>query len=88
MNTVVRQQGSRYCCYGNRQTLTSPPDGALRLMRIVYASFLSDTTRCPIVTSKSACRKTVGQTLQLLWEQTDFDFTAGRCLASDENSAC
>ena len=26
--------------------------------------------------------------MQLLWEQTDFDFTAGQCPASDANSAC
>ena len=23
-----------------------------------------------------------------IWEQTDFDFTVGQCLLSDENSAC
>ena len=34
------------------------------------------------------CRRTVGQHIQLLWEQTDFDFTVGQCLESGENSVC
>ena len=33
------------------------------------------------------CRTTVGQNTQLLLEVTDFEFTSGRCLVSDENSA-
>ena len=33
-------------------------------------------------------RTTAGQNLQLLWQQTDFGFTPGQCLVSDENSAC
>ena len=28
-----------------------------------------------------------GQNIQLLWEQTEFDFTVRQCPASDENSA-
>ena len=39
--------------------LTSPSDSVLRLMRIAHARFLSDTTQCPMVTSKSVCRTTV-----------------------------
>ena len=31
------------------------------------------------------CRTTVGQTIQLLWERTDFDSTVRQCLVSDEN---
>ena len=33
------------------------------------------------------CRTTVGQNIQSLWEQTDFDFTVEQCLVSDENSS-
>ena len=32
------------------------------------------------------CRMTVKQYIQLLWA-TDFDFTDGKCVVSDENSA-
>ena len=45
------------------------------LMRTAHAGFLSDTIHCPTVTSKPVCRMTVGQNIQLLWEQTDHDFT-------------
>ena len=45
-------------CYGSRQTFTSPSDSALRRMRIVPARFLSDTTHCLMVTSKSVGRTT------------------------------
>ena len=31
---------------------------------------------------------TVGQTVLLLWKETDSDFTLGQSLVSDENSAC
>ena len=36
-----------------------------------------------MMTSKSVCRMTAGQNVQLLWERTDFDFTVGPCLLSD-----
>ena len=45
--------------YGNRQTLTSPSDSVSCLMRTAHARFLSDTTHCLIVTSRSVCRETV-----------------------------
>ena len=34
------------------------------------------------------CCTRVGRNIQLLSEQTDFDFTVGQCVVSDENSAC
>ena len=40
-------------CHGNKETLTSPSDSVLCLMRIAHARFLSDTTRCPRVTLES-----------------------------------
>ena len=36
----------------------------------------------------SHCRTTLGQYIQSLREQTDFDFTVGQWFASHENSAC
>ena len=47
----------------------------------VYISDLS-----PRYTIKH-CRGTLRQNIQLLWKQTDFDFTIGQCLVSDENSS-
>ena len=44
--TVVRRWDKTYSCYGSRQTLTSPSDSVLCLMRIARARFLSDTTEC------------------------------------------
>ena len=32
-------------------------------------------------------RMTVGQNIELLWKQADFDFSIGHCLVSDEISA-
>ena len=34
------------------------------------------------------CRTTVGPNIQLLWKQTDFDFTVRQCLIPAENRAC
>ena len=34
------------------------------------------------------CLNTVGQNVQLLWEQTDFDVTVGHCLVSGDTNAC
>ena len=34
------------------------------------------------------CRRPVEQNTLLLWEQTNFDFTVGQSLVSEENSAC
>ena len=55
--TVLRQWDKTHSCFGSR--LTSTSDSVLCLMRIAHARFLSDTTHCPIVTSKSVCRTTV-----------------------------
>ena len=46
-------------CYGSRLILTSPSDGVLCSLRIAHARFLSDTTHCPKMIPKSACRRTV-----------------------------
>ena len=45
--------------YRSRQTLTSPSDIVLRLMRTAHARFLSDTTHCLTMTLISVCRTTV-----------------------------
>ena len=45
---------------------------------IVHARFLSDTTRCPMVTSRSVCCAAVGRNRQLQWEQADLDSTDGQ----------
>ena len=34
------------------------------------------------------CCATGGQNMQLLWEEIDIDLFIGRCVVSDENSAC
>ena len=66
--------------------MTSPLNGVLCLMGVALTRLLSDTTHCPTVTSKTVCRMTVGQNIQLLWEQTDHDFIVERCLVSDGSS--
>ena len=45
-------QNTHSCC-SSRQILTSPWNSVLCLMRTVHARFLSDTTHCLMVTSKS-----------------------------------
>ena len=50
-------QDMSYC--GSTQTFTSPPYSFKCLMRTSPARFLSDTTRCPMVTLRSVCHKTV-----------------------------
>ena len=45
--------------YGSSQTLLSPSDSILCMMRMAHAAFLSDTTHCPMVTSRSICRTTM-----------------------------
>ena len=59
LDSVDRPLGQTYSCYGSRQTLTSPSDSVLCLMRIAHAKFPSDTTRCPMVTSESVCPTTM-----------------------------
>ena len=44
-----------------------------------------DTTHRSTMTSKSVSHDC--GTKQLLWEQTDFDVTAGQCFVSDERMA-
>ena len=70
--------------------MVSPSDSILCLVRTASVRSISitvsDTTLRLIVTSKSVCPTTVGQNIQLLWEQTDFDFTVGHYLVSGENS--
>ena len=56
-DTVVGQWDKTYSGYESRQTLTSPSDSVWCLMRIALARFLSDTTHCPMVTSKSVGRQ-------------------------------
>ena len=48
-------------CYGSSQILTlhSLAVTALCQIRIAHARVLSDTTHCPMVTSKYVCRRTV-----------------------------
>ena len=58
-DTVVGQWNKTDSCYGSRQTRTSPSDSVLRLTRIAPARVLSDTTHCPMMTSKSVCPSTV-----------------------------
>ena len=58
-DTVVRQWNKTNSCYGSRQTLTSASDSVLCLMRISHARFLSDSTHCQLMTSKSFYRTTV-----------------------------
>ena len=41
--TVLRQSDKTYSCHGSRQTLTSPSDSALRLMRTAHARSPSET---------------------------------------------
>ena len=55
--TVLRLWVKTYSCYGSR--VTSPTDSVLSLTRTAHARFLSDTTHCPMVTSKPVCRTTV-----------------------------
>ena len=50
-DTVLRQWDKTHSCYGSRQTLTSPSDCVLCLIKIVLARFLSHATRCAMVTS-------------------------------------
>ena len=53
-------------------------------MWLVHRSSRAALRTCPTIRH---CRTTVGQNVQLLWKQTDFDSAVGRCLVSDENSA-
>ena len=46
---AVRQRDKTYSCYGNRQTLTSPSDIVLRLMRIAEARYLSALLWGPMI---------------------------------------
>ena len=56
--SVVRQRLIRSVCCTSRETLTSPSDIVLCLMRVAHVRFLSDTRHCPMITSKSFCRTT------------------------------
>ena len=57
--SVVRQWDKTYSSYGSRQTVASSSDSVLCLMRTAHARFLSDTTHCPMMTSKPVCRTTM-----------------------------
>ena len=57
--TILRQRDKTWSCCGSRQTSTLLSDKILCLLTIARARFLSDTTDCPMVTSKSVCRMTV-----------------------------
>ena len=63
-SVAVRKRNVSNVSFGDflsvrRHTLPSPSDGVLCLMKLVRATFLSDTAHCPMVTSKSVCRMTV-----------------------------
>ena len=65
--------------------MTSLPDNVLCLMRGWHMPDPHDTTHCSTVTSMSVVQ--LRDKTQLLWEQTDFDVTAGQCFVSDERMA-
>ena len=54
--SVVQQWNKTYECWG--RLWLHPQTSVLCLMRTVHAKFLSDTTRCLVVTSKFVCRTT------------------------------
>ena len=70
-DTFAREWDKTYSCYitvrqclmsgknGSRQPLTSSSESVLCLVRIVHATFPSDSTHCLTVTSKSVCCATV-----------------------------
>ena len=61
-------QNIECCCFGRRQTLTSPSGSVMRLRWTAHARFLSHMISCPIVTSKSVCYTTMPETDRSLKE--------------------